>query len=98
MSNISSEEFLSCSSSDSHGSDSNSPTNVHAPLSHLSSSNQLKKHDLETFKNSISLDGFQPLKKCPTLLTLEELNSSDYEIWTFTVPGTVNSISNKYSQ
>lgn len=89
----SSEEFVSCSSSDSHGSDSNSPTSVHPPISHLSSNDQLKKHDSSgTFKNSISLDGFQPLKKCPTLITLEELNSSDYEIWTLTVPGSVSSI------
>lgn len=78
-------DSTSNSSSDSDESNSSS---CHSDQSN--SSNQ-PEENIGSFKNSITLNpGFQPLRMCASLLSAEEFNSSDYDIWTVTLPGTVN--------
>lgn len=42
------------------------------------------------FKNEVEIkNDMKSLRKCPSLLTVEELTSPDYEAWIFATPGRV---------
>lgn len=44
----------------------------------------------DNFRNDLTINsGLDPIKKCPTLITAEELIKSDLEVWTVQLPSTV---------
>lgn len=84
------------SSSDDESSSSDEPTVKEEPESSEDSSSEEESEEVETpeddgdtFKNAIHVPGMKPMKLRQVLLTAEELNSKDNEIWIVTAPKSV---------